>query len=102
MRTRTAQCSAIPAEREFLLWITVTQPDLPRAMKRTFAQPENLPTEAEIQHAAYLLWLDAGRPEGRDLDHWLAAKELLTHHHGRVHRSRRRAARIAAPAAGIN
>ncbi len=46
------------------------------------AVPE--PTEAEIQHAAYLLWIEDGRPEGRDLAHWLAAKELLRHHHGRT------------------
>jgi DUF2934 family protein len=48
------------------------------------------PTDAEIQHAAYLLWLEAGRPEGRDLEHWLAAKELLCHHHGRAPKPRRR------------
>jgi hypothetical protein len=42
------------------------------------------PTEAEIQHTAYLLWLESGRQEGRDLDNWLAAKELLRHHHART------------------
>ena len=42
------------------------------------------PTEAEIQKVAYRLWLEAGSPAGRDLDHWLAAKELLRHHHGRT------------------
>ena len=41
------------------------------------------PTEAEIQHTAYLLWLESGRAPGRDLDNWLAARELLRHHHGR-------------------
>lgn len=41
------------------------------------------PTEAEIQHAAYLLWLESGKASGRDLDNWLAAKELLKHRHGR-------------------
>ncbi len=39
------------------------------------------PTEAEIQHTAYLLWLESGRAEGRDVENWLAAKELLRHHH---------------------
>lgn len=48
------------------------------------------PTELEIQHAAYLLWIEAGRPEGRDLEHWLAAKELLCHRHGRTPSPRRR------------
>lgn len=41
------------------------------------------PTEAEIQHTAYLLWLENGQPSGRDLEHWFAAKELLRHHHAR-------------------
>ena len=39
------------------------------------------PTEAEIQHAAYLLWLENGQPEGRDRENWFAAKELLRHRH---------------------
>ena len=56
------------------------------------------PTELEIQHAAYLLWIEAGRPAGRDLDHWLAAKEMLAHRHGRDSKTRRPAPEIAAPA----
>ena len=56
------------------------------------------PTEAEIQHAAYLLWIENGRPEGRDLEHWLAAKEMLCHRHGRDAKTRRPAPEIAAPA----
>ncbi len=42
------------------------------------------PAEAEIQHAAYMLWIESGRPVGHDLEHWFAAKELLRHHHGRA------------------
>ena len=56
------------------------------------------PTEAEIQHAAYLLWVENGRPEGRDLDHWWAAKEMLCHRHGRDAQTRRRVSEIASPA----
>lgn len=56
------------------------------------------PTEAEIQHAAYLLWIEAGQPEGRDSEHWFAAKEMLCHRHGRDSKTRRRAPEIAAPA----
>lgn len=37
------------------------------------------PTEHEIQHAAFLLWEEQGRPVGRDLEIWLAAKERLKH-----------------------
>ena len=40
------------------------------------------PTEAEIQSAAYHLWLESGCLSGRELDHWLAAKELMRHRHG--------------------
>jgi hypothetical protein len=42
------------------------------------------PTEAEIQHQAYLLWLEGGRRPGRELDDWLAARELLLHRRGRA------------------
>ena len=37
------------------------------------------PTESEIQHAAFLLWEEQGRPANRDLEIWLAAKERLKH-----------------------
>ena len=37
------------------------------------------PTEGEIQHAAYRLWEEQGRPVGRDLEIWLAAKTRLEH-----------------------
>jgi len=67
-------------------------------MKRKPALVSHDPTEAEIQHAAYLLWIENGRPEGRDFDHWMAAKEMLCHRHGRDAATRRRAPEIAAPA----
>jgi hypothetical protein len=41
------------------------------------------PTEAEIQKEAYLIWLASGCEPDRALDHWLAARELLRHRHGR-------------------
>lgn len=68
-------------------------------MKRKPVATTQPPSEAEIQHAAYLLWIENGRPEGRDLEHWLAAKEMLTHRHGRDAKTRRRAVEIATPAA---
>jgi len=33
----------------------------------------------EIRHEAYLLWQQDGCPEGRELDHWLAAQGLVKH-----------------------
>jgi hypothetical protein len=41
-------------------------------------RPRIDPTE-EIRHEAYLLWLQDGCPRGRELDHWLAAQELVKH-----------------------
>jgi hypothetical protein len=35
--------------------------------------------EEDIQKCAYFLWQEEGCPSGRDLDLWLAAKELLRH-----------------------
>ncbi len=37
------------------------------------------PTQEEIQHAAYFLWLEHGRPLGGDLDFWREARERLRH-----------------------
>lgn len=67
-------------------------------MKRKTAVSRPAPTEAEIQHAAYLLWIENGRPEGRDLEHWLTAKEMLCHRHGRDALTRQPVPEIAAPA----
>lgn len=58
------------------------------------------PTESAIQHTAYLLWEEAGRPEGRDQEFWFAARERLRHR-GPVHKLPRVAlssARNAQPA----
>jgi hypothetical protein len=35
--------------------------------------------EEDIQKCAYHLWLEAGRPAGRDLEFWDAARERLRH-----------------------
>ena len=37
------------------------------------------PSDSEIQPAAYLLWMDSGRPEAHDFELWLAAREMLCH-----------------------
>ena len=67
-------------------------------MKLKTTTPTPGPTEAEIQHAAYLIWIEDGRPEGRDLEHWMTAKEMLCHRHGRDSKTRWRVPEIAAPA----
>lgn len=59
-------------------------------MNRPHTQIPASPTEQEIQHQAYLLWIEEGRPEGRALAHWHAAQEMLRHRHGRdAHDTRR-------------
>ena len=67
-------------------------------MKHKTAPKIPEPSEAQIQHAAYMLWIEEGRPEGCDLEHWMAAKEMLCHRHGRDATTRRRAPEIAEPA----
>ncbi len=98
MKPRIAHILPTGAQREFLLWIKLTYPNHHSAMKRKIAPNIPEPTEAEIQHAAYLLWIENGRPEGRDLEHWLAAREMLCHRHGRDATTRRRVPEIAEPA----
>ena len=57
------------------------------------------PTEAEIQKEAYLIWLASGCESDRALEHWLAAKELLRHRHGRPSGPRPAKAATVAPVA---
>jgi hypothetical protein len=96
--TKYAQRSTTPAEREFTLWLSFTPPQARSPMKRKTNHTSTEPTETEIQHAAYLLWIENGRPEGRDLEHWFAAKEMLLHRHGRDAKTRRAAAEISVSA----
>lgn len=98
MKPITAHTPPKTAQREFLLWINHIYPKHPLTMKRRTTSQLPEPTEAEIQHAAYLLWVEDGRPEGRDLEHWLTAKEMLMHRHGRDGKTRRRAPEVAEPA----
>lgn len=37
-----------------------------------------IPTDQDISNAAFFLWLDEGKPEGRAEAHWHRAKEMLT------------------------
>ncbi|WP_417210911.1 DUF2934 domain-containing protein [Antarctobacter sp.] len=36
------------------------------------------PDTAKIAEAAFYLWLDEGRPQGQDRDHWFRATQALT------------------------
>jgi hypothetical protein len=35
------------------------------------------PTNDQVAALAYAIWLDRGRPEGRDMEHWLEAERQL-------------------------
>jgi hypothetical protein len=36
-----------------------------------------MPTEEQIRQLAHKLWEQDGRPEGKDVEHYLAAKKML-------------------------
>ena len=42
----------------------------------TAARPEPSPEQA-IRERAYAIWQEEGRPEGRDVDHWLRAEDEI-------------------------
>jgi len=52
----------------------------------TTHRPLDEPTHEEIAAAAYLIWEQEGRPEGRGVEHWMRAK-------AQIRRNPRRAAR---------
>jgi len=37
----------------------------------------NIPTHEQITRRAYEIFIERGRPEGRDLEHWLEAEKQL-------------------------
>jgi hypothetical protein len=37
----------------------------------------NIPTHEQITRRAYEIFIERGRPEGQDLDHWLEAEKQL-------------------------
>jgi hypothetical protein len=47
----------------------------PRIHSTTVSEP----AEQDIQHTAYLLWEQAGRPANRDQEFWFTAREKLRH-----------------------
>jgi hypothetical protein len=47
------------------------------AAKRMTTPPYREPTHDEIALCAMTIWVEEGRPEGRDLEHWLVAEARL-------------------------
>ena len=46
--------------------------------------------DEQVRQQAYELWQQEGCPNGRALDHWLAAGEIIRRRHGEVARVRLR------------
>lgn len=54
-----------------------------------------MPTEEQIKQLAHTLWEQEGRPEGRDLDHYLTAKQILEEQEAAQKRPRAPRAKVA-------
>ncbi|MFM8469449.1 MAG: DUF2934 domain-containing protein [Limisphaerales bacterium] len=52
-----------------------TEPD--DAANRDPAPPRREPTHDETAFCAMTIWIEEGRPQGRDLEHWLLAETRL-------------------------
>ena len=48
----------------------------------TTNRPLDEPTQEEIAAAAYLIWEQEGRPQGRGVEHWLKAKAQIRQNPG--------------------
>ena len=46
-------------------------------MAKQMTAPSSAPTHEQIAARAYEIFVERGRPEGRDLDHWLEAEAQL-------------------------
>ncbi len=49
----------------------------PKKLSSVGAQPSPPPSNEQIAALAHALWIDRGRPEGRDLEHWFEAERQL-------------------------
>lgn len=49
------------------------------AKRISAAAPHREPTHDEIALCAMTIWVEEGRPQGRDLEHWLLAEARLRH-----------------------
>ncbi len=48
-----------------------------RPASKAFPAPMSEPTREDIAAAAHATWEQEGRPEGRDVEHWLKAETEL-------------------------
>jgi hypothetical protein len=57
-----------------------------------------MPTEEQIKELAYQMWEQEGRPEGRDVEHYFAAKQMLEEQEAAQARASRPWSKSPAPA----
>lgn len=55
-----------------------TQTTFLDAIRNLIGAQESHPQEDEVRERAYLLWEEAGRPEGDGVEFWLRAEQDLT------------------------
>jgi hypothetical protein len=65
---------------------------------KLLAREAIMPTEEQIKQLAHTLWEQEGRPEGRDLDHYLTAKQILEEQEGAKKPARARRPAATKPA----
>jgi hypothetical protein len=58
-----------------------------------------MPTEEQIRELAYQMWEQQGRPEGKDVEHYFAAKQILEEQEAAQAHASRQWATSPAPAA---
>ena len=59
-----------------------------------------MPTEQQIQELAHALWEKEGRPEGKDVHHYLAAKAILDKREASKGNSRGPRSKVASKSSG--
>ena len=55
-----------------------------KLVRDTQSRAASEPTTEEIRAAAHSIWEQEGRPEGRDMEHWLKAELLLRQKRGPI------------------
>ena len=71
-------------------------------MNLTRQKEVTMPTEEQIKELAYIMWEQEGRPEGRDVEHYFAAKQMLEEQEAAQARASRPWTTSPAPAARLS
>jgi predicted patatin/cPLA2 family phospholipase len=69
----------------------ISDPVAERAICDLAAEFEMTAAELEKRHHAHEIWMEQGRPTGRDMENWLAAEREVVGEDRHLRRGRRRA-----------